>query len=108
MTRMFNPDRLGAILLPGLIALTPVIALAQAQQNPPPAPSTPQSPPAQGMQGGPMMGHGMMEHGTKMGDDKMKSGMGGPMGGMAPPQGQGGMASPQGQGSTAPADVRQR
>ena len=87
MTRMFNPSRLGATLLLGLIALTPVIALAQTQQNPPPA--TPQSPPTPATQAGPGMGQGMMEHGMKMGDDKKESGMGGQMGGMAPPHGQG-------------------
>lgn len=94
MTRMFNPGRLGAILLPGLIALTPVIALAQAQQNPPPPASTPQSPPVPVMPAGPGMGQGMMEHGMKMEGDKKEGGMGGPMGGMAPPQGQGTAAPP--------------
>ena len=93
MTKMFNRSRLGATLLLGLIALTPAIALAQAQQNPPP-PATPQSPPTPGTQAGPgmgqgMMGQGMMEHGMKMGDDKKEPGMGGQMGGMAPPHGQG-------------------
>ena len=92
MTKMFNPSRLGATLLLGLIALTPVIALAQAQQNPPPA--TPQSPPAPATQAGPGMGqgmmeHGMMEHGMKMEEDKKESGMGGQMGGTAMPHGQG-------------------
>ena len=93
MTKMFNPSRLGATLLLGLIALTPVIALAQAQQNPPPA--TPQTPPTPGTQAGPGMGQGMMEHGMKMGDDKKESGMGGQMGGTAMPHGPG-TAAPSG------------
>ena len=93
MTKMFNPSRLGGTLLLGLIALTPVIALAQAQQNPPPA--TPQSPPTPATQAGPGMGQGMMEHGMKMGDDKKEPGMGGQMGGTAMPHGPG-MAAPSG------------
>jgi len=98
MTRLLNLSRLGAVLLPGVLALTPPFAMAQAQPSaPPPATATQATPPAGGMPGQHMM----------MNDDKMKPGMGmmdcngKPCG---PPQGAAGTMGgmPRSQGMTSP------
>jgi hypothetical protein len=81
MTKILNISRLGAILLPGILALTPTFAIAQAQPGASPGaapPATSQTaPPTGGTTGQPMkMGDDKMKSGMGMGDDKMKSGMG--------------------------------
>jgi hypothetical protein len=105
MRQLRNLSRLGAVLLPGVLALTPTVAIAQAQPSvPPPATATQAAPPAGGMADQHMM----------MNDDKMKPAMGmmgcngkpcgppqgaaGAMGGMPQPQG---MTSPGSSDSTA-------
>ena len=99
MKRLRNLSRLGAVVLPGILALSPTFAIAQTQPGTsPPATTTDATPPAGGMPG-----HHMM-----MNDDKMKPGMGmmdcsgKPCG---PPQGAGGaMGGMQNsQGMTSPA-----
>ena len=103
MIRLPNVSRLRAILLPYVLALTPALAMAQAQPSPPPVSAPQSTPPSAGMAGSGMQGHPMMN------DDKTKPGAGGmncmgkPCG---PPQGTagqtGGMGSTGSSGSATP------